>query len=104
MVTPDHDVAVAIVVTVIPSAMQATIVSVELDTRAAVVAIAVVSPIAADIDAESAGACGRGNADGEGRQCGQRVRELPHCSSPLVATWRKRMPAGSVAGNSKKLS
>src|SRR5262245_42137981 len=88
VVTPDHDVAVAIVaaITVVPAAMHATVVPVELDARTAVVAVAVVTSIAAYIDAKPLRASGRGDTDGESCQCGERIGKLLHCSSPLVAT------------------
>jgi len=67
VVTPDDDVSVAIIVAVIPSAMQAAIVSIEPEARTTVVTVAVIAPIAPYIDAESACACGRGCTDDDGR-------------------------------------
>src|SRR4029077_19762895 len=97
VVTTDHDVAVTIVVAVIPSAMQAAVVLIEPHARAAIIAVAVVAAVAAHIDAEPAGA-GRGrDADSKGCQCGERIRELSHCSSPLVVGLRrKQMSRASV--------
>src|SRR5690242_4592314 len=88
VMSPDHDATVVIVAVVIPSAMQAAVVLVESETRA-IVTIAVVTAITAHIDAEPAGTCSRRHADGQGRQSSQRIRELLHGSSPLVATWKK---------------
>jgi hypothetical protein len=59
-VTPNHDISVAIIVTVVPSAMQAAIVFIEPEAGATVVAVAIVAVITAHIDAESACACCRG--------------------------------------------
>jgi hypothetical protein len=104
--TPDHDTAVAIIVavTMIPSAMQAAVVAIESHARAAVVAVAVVTAITPYINAEPLGVSDRGRTNGDGGQSSQYVRELSHCSFSIVVTWRKRMPPGSVARNSKKLS
>src|SRR5262245_18180552 len=102
-VSPDEHISAAIVVAMIPSAMQAAIMSVELYAGTAVVARTVIVAIAAHIDAKPARACGRRRSDGEGRQRGEHVGKLPHCSSPLVVTWRERMPGARVAGNSRKL-
>src|SRR5262245_38114229 len=91
VVTPDHDVAVAIVaaITVVPAAMHATVVPVELDARTTVITVAVVTAVAAHINARSLRAGGGGDTDGESRQCGERIGKLLHCSSPLVATRRE---------------
>jgi hypothetical protein len=83
-VTPDDDASVAIIVAVIPPAMQAAIMLIEPEARTTVVTVAVIAPITPYIDAESARACGRGDTDGDGRQSGQ--HEFPHHSSPLVVT------------------
>jgi hypothetical protein len=82
-VPPDHDIPVAIIVAVIPSAVQAAIVLIESEAWTAV-AVAVIVAVTAYIDTETACACCRGDANGEGRQSDQHVRKLPHCSSPLV--------------------
>src|ERR1700752_1973073 len=100
--TPDHDAAVVIIAVVIPSAMQAAVAPVESHTRSAVVAVAVIVAFAAHIAADPAGARCCRYTDGKRCQGSQRVRELSHCSSPLVVTWRERMPRRSVAGNGKK--
>src|SRR5262249_52006075 len=84
MVTPDHDSTVVVVAVAIPSAVQAAVVLIESHARAAIVTVAVITAVAAHIDAEPAGACRRRNGDGEGCQFGAGIRELLHCSSPLV--------------------
>jgi hypothetical protein len=100
--TPDDDPSVAIIVAVIPPAVQSAIMLIEPEARTTVVTVAVVAPITPYIDAESACACGRGCTDGDGRQSGQ--HEFSHGSSPLVVTSSKQMPPWSVAGNTEKLS
>src|SRR4029450_4143483 len=64
--------------------MQAAIVSIEPVTGTTVVTVAVIAMIAAHIDTKPACARCRGCADADDRQGGQHVRELSHCSSPLV--------------------
>jgi hypothetical protein len=103
-VTTDYDVPVTIIVAVIPSAVQAAVVLIESYARAAIIAVAVVGAVAAHIDAEPAGAGGRGTADGERGQRGERIRQLTHCSSPLLLRGENERRSDSVAGNSKKLS
>src|SRR5689334_19572706 len=83
IVTADHDVAVAVIVAVVPAAVQAAVVLIEPHARAAIVAVAVVAAVSAHIDAEPAGAGGRRDGDGERGQGGDCIRELTHCSSPL---------------------
>src|SRR5262245_8748889 len=92
VMTPDHDAAVVIIARVIPSAVQAAVVLIESHARSAVVTAAVIVAVAAHIDAEPAGARCCRYTDGKRCQGSQRVRELSHCSSPLVVTWRERMP------------
>src|SRR5215468_1290201 len=100
VVTTDHETAV--IVAVIPSAMQAAVMVIESHARSAVVAVAVIAAVAAHIDAEPAGACSRRHADSQRCQGSQRVRELPHCSSPLLVTWRERMPPRFCCGEQRE--
>src|SRR5207237_978703 len=71
--------AIIVIVTVIPSAMQAAV-RVDPDAGAAVVAVAVVTAITPYINAEPLGVGDRRCTNGDSCQCGQYVRELPHCS------------------------
>src|SRR5262245_38804101 len=82
--------------------MQAAVMVIEPHARSAVVAVAVIAAVAAHIDAESAGACSRRHADSQRRQGSQRVRELLHCSSPLLVTWRERMPQRFCCGEQRE--
>src|ERR1700730_8858276 len=84
MVTPDHDRAVAIAI--VPAAMPAAVMSVELDARPAIiVAVAIiVVRVAADAEAEPLGARHGRRRDHEGRQRSENARKLLHVASPIV--------------------
>src|ERR1700751_3044914 len=91
--TADHDAAVAIIVVMIPAAMPAPVMPVELGTRATVVTVAVIVPVAADAHAEF-GRAGNGRHRNGYRSHGGEYK-FPHGSSPVVVAHPMRTNAAA---------
>ena len=90
MVTADDYLAVA--VAVIPSALPAVVMPVNLNTGAVIIAVAIVVPVAADAEAEVLSACDCRRCNRKRKQassCSFSNRQLPHAN-------KKRMVRGDV--------
>jgi hypothetical protein len=81
MVTPNDYRSVA--VAIIPAAMPAPVMTVELGTGAAII-IAVIVPVATDAEAKPLGARHGRRRNREGRQRCENARKLLHFASPIV--------------------
>src|SRR5947209_18794973 len=82
---PDHDAAAVVVaIVVIPPTMPATIVPVEFDPRAAIIAVVIIAVVATHIDAEALGARERRNADGHSCGRGKHESEFLHVPFSIV--------------------
>jgi len=88
MVTPNDYRPVAIAI--VPAAMVAAVMSVELGTRAAIVITVIVS-VAAEPETESLGARHGRRSNRDGRQRSENARKLLHVASPIVVALGKNV-------------
>jgi len=93
-----------VAIVIVPAAVPATIVSVKLDARAAIV-VAIIVPVAADPEAEALRASHGRRSNRNGRQRGENARKLSHVASPIVVAQEgKRAGVGAVPGTRPELS